>query len=171
MQCRLRLVQDFVDAINQHGGTFVSLSEANYVDESISRWYGLGGHWIEKGLPHYAAMDRKPENGCELQDTAYGRSGIMLRLELVTTAEDAKRRSDNHTHIAHGTAVARRLLTPGAGSGRVVCADSHLASVQTAETILEMGMKFIGMVKNATKNTKWSIFLPKKSLSVVVMCL
>ncbi len=150
-QHRWLLVQEFVDALNQHRSTFVSPSEAICVDESPSRWYLLGGHWIEKGLPHYVAMVRKPENGCELQDAACGRSGIMLRLELVTTAEDEKRRSDNQTHMAHGTAFARRLVTPWAGSGRVVCAVSYFASVQTAETIVDMGMKFIGVVKNATK--------------------
>ena len=29
------------------------------VDESISRWYGQGGDWIDFGLPHYVAIVRK----------------------------------------------------------------------------------------------------------------
>jgi hypothetical protein len=43
------------------------------------------------GLPHYVAIDRKPEKGCEVQNAALGRSGIMLNIRLVTTAEDEAR--------------------------------------------------------------------------------
>ena len=39
------------------------------------------------GLPHYVAMDRKPENGCELQNSADGVSGVMMRLKLAKTAD------------------------------------------------------------------------------------
>ena len=45
------------------------------MDESISRWYGHGGDWINIGLPMYVAMERKPENG----------AGIMLRLRIHKT--------------------------------------------------------------------------------------
>ena len=55
-------------------------------DESISRWYGLGGHWINMGLPMYVAMDRKPEDGLEIQDCCCAKSGIMCQLKLVKTA-------------------------------------------------------------------------------------
>jgi hypothetical protein len=55
------------------------------VDKSFSRWYGLGGHWINIGLPHYVAMERKPEAGCEIQNFADGESGVMVRLKLVKT--------------------------------------------------------------------------------------
>jgi hypothetical protein len=33
----------------------------------MSQWYGKGGDWINTGLPHYIAIKRKPENGCEIQ--------------------------------------------------------------------------------------------------------
>ena len=36
-------------------------SEMISVDESISRWYGQGGGWINVGLSHYMAIGRKPE--------------------------------------------------------------------------------------------------------------
>ena len=26
------------------------------------RWYGVGGEWINIGIPHYVAMERKPDN-------------------------------------------------------------------------------------------------------------
>jgi hypothetical protein len=32
------------------------------------------------GLPTYVAMERKPENGCEIQNCYDGKSGIMLQL-------------------------------------------------------------------------------------------
>ena len=53
------------------------------VDESMSRWYGIGGHWINACLPQYIAIDRKLENGCEIQNAADGVSGIMIQLNLV----------------------------------------------------------------------------------------
>ena len=63
------------------------------VDESISRWYGLGGGWINIGLPMYIAIDHKPENGCKIQNSACGKSGVMLHILIVKSAED----SDLHT--------------------------------------------------------------------------
>ena len=88
---RWALVQDFVDNFNDHRELFFFPSNLLCADESISRWYGLGGNWINMGLPHYVAMDRKPEHGCEIQNCCDGISGIMLRLKLVKSqaAEDA----------------------------------------------------------------------------------
>jgi hypothetical protein len=51
--------------------------------ESLSKWYGLGGSWINMGLPHYIAIDRKPEDGCDIQNAACGCSGVMMQLKLV----------------------------------------------------------------------------------------
>ena len=42
---------------------------------------------------------------------------------------------------------------------RVVCADSYLASVQSAEELRKMGLRFIGVVKTATRR------LPMKALA------
>ena len=77
------LVQDFVDNYNHHRETYYQASSLICADESMSRWYGLGGNWINMGLPHYVAMDRKPEDGCEIQNACDGISGIMMRLKLV----------------------------------------------------------------------------------------
>ena len=57
----------------------------------MSRWNGLGGHCIDVGIPYYVTIDRKPENSCEIQNAARGRSGIILRIQLVNTAEDDRR--------------------------------------------------------------------------------
>ena len=83
-----RLVDDFVEAFNDHRASAFQPSEMICVDESISRWYGKGGHWINHGLPMYIAMERKPDNGCEIQNSACDMSGIMLRLKLVKTADE-----------------------------------------------------------------------------------
>jgi hypothetical protein len=53
----------------------------------MSRWYGKGGDWINEGLPHYIAIDRKPENGCEIQTACCGTSGIMMKLRIVKQEE------------------------------------------------------------------------------------
>jgi Transposase IS4 len=90
------LVQDFIDNFNDHREAFYDPSWLICADESISRWYGLGGNWINMGLPHYVAMDRKPEHGCEIQNSCDGMSGIMLRLRLVKSqameAQNAEQR-------------------------------------------------------------------------------
>lgn len=84
---RWKLVDGFIDTINEHRSHYFSPSWLICADESISRWYGLGGHWINKGLPMYVAMDRKPEDGLEIQDSCCAKSGILLQLKLVKTAE------------------------------------------------------------------------------------
>ena len=85
-QYRCCLVQDFVNRINEHRAAHYHPSDIICVDESMSRWYGLGGSWINTGLPMYVAIDRKPENGCEIQDSCDGKSCIMMRLKLVKSA-------------------------------------------------------------------------------------
>lgn len=57
------------------------------------RWYGIGGAWIDMGLPHYVSIDRKPEDGCEVQTIACGTTGIIWRLEVVSTADDESGRA------------------------------------------------------------------------------
>jgi hypothetical protein len=47
------------------------------------QWYGTGGDWINEGLPHYVGIDCKPKNGCEIQNTACGKTGIMMELHVV----------------------------------------------------------------------------------------
>ena len=82
-------MEDFTDNFNSHRKKYVKPSHTLCVDESISRWYGLGGHWINMGLPMYISLDRKPEDGAEIQNCCDGHSNIMLRLKLVKSAEEA----------------------------------------------------------------------------------
>ena len=90
------------------------------VDESISRWYGIARGWMDIGLPPYVAIDRKPEHGCEIQNTACRCSRIMLHLQLVSTADDERDRA-YEGQMLHGTAVLRRLVEPWAGTHRIFC--------------------------------------------------
>ena len=83
---RWMLVDDFVDLFNSHRKEYVNPSSKICVDESMSKWNGLGGTWINIGLPNYITMDRKPEDGAEIQNAADGHSGIMLRLKIVKSA-------------------------------------------------------------------------------------
>lgn len=151
-QSRWELISDFVGSINDHRDAHVSPSEYIYVDESMCKWYGQGGAWIQRRLPMYVALDCKPESGCEVQNAACRRSGIMLRLSVVTSAEYQQAMDDTHDDaLPHGTHVLKRLVAPWAGTQRVVCADSYFASVTAATQLRGMGLRFIGVVKTATR--------------------
>ena len=79
MEYRWKLVDDFIEDFNDYRSSNYFSSDRICVDESISRWYGLGGHWINIGLTNYVAIDRKPESVYEIQDACDGRSRIMIR--------------------------------------------------------------------------------------------
>ncbi len=116
------------------------------------------------GLPQYVAIDRKPENGCEIQNSACGRSGVMLRLKLVKGVDLAGDNDDdapNKDGLLHGTKVLKEVVSPWFGTNRIVCADSYFASVGAAKELFRNGLKFIGVVKTATKG------FPKTFLSSV----
>ena len=82
----------------------------------------------------YIAINRKPENGCEIQNSACSESGVMLRLLLVVSEEDSHLHTqENNEGLQHGTAALKYLVVPWANSERGVCADSCFASVSSAE--------------------------------------
>ena len=87
------MISDFVDRFNEHRATTFIPSDVICIDESMSKWYGLGGRWINIGLPMYVAIDRKLVNGCEIQNVCCGRSRIMMQIKIVETAEE----EDTHT--------------------------------------------------------------------------
>jgi Transposase IS4 len=163
---RWKLVDDFVKNFNEHRANNFTPSSNICVDESMLRWYGQGGHWINQGLPQYIAIDRKPENGCEIQNAACGQSGVMLQLRLVKGGDlvgddDDDDNADNTDLLLHGTLVLKKLVLPWAGTNRLVCADSYFASVGAAKELFNIGLRFIGVVKTATR------FFPKQFLSGV----
>ncbi len=181
------LVDNFVDNFNDHRARNFIPSDLICIDESISHWYGQEGEWINCRLPHYVHIKRKPKSGCEIQNAACGRSGIMIRIKLVKTATESKSIEDErlaqlfqsmqlnnqlqeqeqiqqqHQQLLHGIKVMKELLEPWNFTHRLVCADSYYASVAAAEELIRYQFRFIGVVKTATKR------FPMKHLSDRIM--
>ena len=60
----------------------------------------------------YVAMERKPENGAEIQNSACGRSGIMMRLRIVKSAKNEEEQQDDRDNITHGIKALKELVMP-----------------------------------------------------------
>ena len=109
----------------------------------MSKWYGLGGNWINKGLPQYAAINRKPENGCEIQNICCACSCIMMQLKIVeTTKEENANAREGDDGLLHGTSVLKNLLRPWWHDCNVVCnicANSYFASVGCLKELESLG--------------------------------
>ena len=154
---RWMLIEDCYEHFNVHRVQYFIPSSDVVADESIHRWYGGGGHWINYGLPHYVAMDRKPESGMEVQNLCCGKSGVLLQLILVKSARQRALEEDRmgaSSDENHGTFVLKQLCRPfqTRSCRRGVRADSWFASVQTAVELHKMGFVFIGPIKTATKH-------------------
>ena len=81
---------------------------------------------------------------------------MMLRLNLVKKIQEEVKAelgqdSGNGDDLIHGCKVLRELIEPWYHTNRVVCADSYFASVSTAKERMWLGMRFIGVVKTASK--------------------
>ena len=131
-------MDDFIKYFNEHRANYFNPSKLICVDESMSCWYGKGGHWINHGLPQYVAIDQKPENGCKIQNAACGRSGVMLRLKLV-----------NGANLTGSEDEVLGVVLPWFGTNCIVSADSYFASVGAAKELYHNGLQFIGVVKTA----------------------
>lgn len=97
----------------------------------MSRWHGLGGDWIGTRLPHFVALDRKPENGCEIRTAACEESGMMIRLEVVKGCTKPKTLPFEDEFNA-SSATTLRLVKLWLRPDRTVPGDSGFASVATA---------------------------------------
>ena len=76
----------------------------------------------------------------------------MIRLKIVKTAEednDSAGTDDDSDN--HGTDVLKFLVEPWVRMDYCVCADSYFTSVNAVTVMRMMGLRFIGMVKTATK--------------------
>ena len=77
----------------------------------MSRWYGIGGQWINAGFLQYIAIDRNTEKNCEIQNSSDGISGIIMQLKLVKASfEENLRYLEEHGVLLHGTKVMLNLL-------------------------------------------------------------
>ena len=66
------------------------------------------------------AMDRKPENGADIQNAACGRSVIMMRLRMVKSARNETEHKYDEENLSHGTKVLKELMPPWANTYRIV---------------------------------------------------
>ena len=111
-QHRWKLVDDFVANFNDHRAIFLFLPKHLYrrIHEPLVR---PGRALDQHGLPQYVTIDRKPENGCEIQNATFGRSRSMLRLKLVKgidlvgEEEDNDDKQNNESTLLHGTQVLK----------------------------------------------------------------
>lgn len=144
------LADDFRMAVDIQRQERVHPSELLCVDESISRWYGVGGTWLDVRLPFYVKISRKPEFGSEIKNITYRKGGFMVGIEFAKS--EASRVLESESTIRnHGTRVLMKLAEPWSGSGRHVCADSYFASVDRATILYRNGLRFSGVVKTATE--------------------
>jgi hypothetical protein len=90
----------------------------------------------------YVAMERTPDNGCEIRNSACGtRAGTMMRLKLVKTADENRNVATNHPQqmqlegqaVPHAAAILRELILPWTHTNRIVCVNSYFASVPAAK--------------------------------------
>jgi hypothetical protein len=110
----------------------------------MSRWYGNGGDWMNLGIPQYIAIDRKPENGGEIQDASCGKSGIMLRLKVVKGAEADCENHDSEEETLHGAKVLYDLVSPWRNSHQIVCAQATLHLCLQLYFCGDMGYDLLG---------------------------
>ena len=77
------LVNNHNKKFNRHILEILCPSERLCVDEIFSRWYGLGGDWINLVLPHYVQTDCKSDTRYKVQDNFCGINMVMMKLTLV----------------------------------------------------------------------------------------
>ena len=114
-------------------------------------WYGKGGHWINLGLTMYVTMDRNPENGAEIHNSACSQSGIMIQPIIVKSARNEEEQEDDKENIPHGTKVLKGLVIIWDHTYKIVCAESYFASVTAEEELRKHVIFFIGVIKTAMR--------------------
>ena len=133
------LVDYFVKNFNKYLASHYVTYDLICFDKSMSKWYGLGGHWINMGLTMYVVIERKPVNGCEIQNSCDVGSQVMMQLKLVKSEADEDRymvkiiayaaHQRRSVHLLHRTMVLIDLVKPWRNTWRTVCADSYFASI------------------------------------------
>jgi hypothetical protein len=164
------LVDDFINNINKYRSRMFDPDDHLEANETVIRWYGIGGTFINAGLPMYLALECKPNNSSEIQNLANVASGIMLHLKVVksvkeekaisTDAAAANKDKDNGNDNAankggKGTRVLLELMEPWHHSGRNVTADAYFASVEAAMKMKEKGLFLLGTSSSAAEGFRW----------------
>ncbi len=112
------LVDNFIANINEYRSRPFNPGNHLGADETVIWWYGLGGAFVDAGLPIYLVLECKPNNGGEIQNLAAIASGIMLHLkvvksvtqEKVITATTATATADNNVAASKGEKGMQVLL-------------------------------------------------------------
>lgn len=144
------MVSGFLHVINEHREKIVTPSDYICVDESMSRWYGLGGGWIDNGLQHYVALHRKPENVCQTRTAACEEIAMMIRLKVVKGPTESEAPPFGNEFSA-SSATTLQMVKQWLRSDRVVGGGSWSASAATAQALTRYNMKFIAIFKNETR--------------------
>ena len=97
------------------------------------------------GLPVYVEIDRKPVNGCEIQNSCDARSQVIMQFKLVKLeadegrcmaeirAETAQQRTS--LHLLYGTKVLINLVKVCRNTWRTVCSDFYFSSVPAGDKL------------------------------------
>ena len=90
----------------------------------------------------------------------------MIRMKIVTTSVEAATKNqheynDNGKVVLHGIQVLKDLFIRWVNIDRIACADQYFASVVVALELNQVGMRFIRVVKTATRR------YPIKALSEI----
>ena len=128
-----KLFGKFIIHFNEYHTQLFSALDIICADESISWWYGQGGHWINLGFPMYVIMDRNMENGSEIHNSECGRVEIVMWLRTVDSAKNKEEQKYDDDNIPNGIKVLKYLIIPWSNTDSIVCADSYFASVPAAE--------------------------------------
>jgi hypothetical protein len=116
-------------------------------------WYGHSDNHINIGLPHYVAMDCKPNNGGEIQNLADVSSCIMSILKVVKSANKEKAFEKNldpdpkEAAYRRGTRVLMEMTKTWHGSNPLFTADVYFASTKAALALKKEGVDFIANIK------------------------
>ena len=75
----------------------------------------------------------------------------MIQLRIVKSASNEEDQEDYEDSIPHGTQVLKEILLSWSNTDRVFRLDSHFSSVPAAEELCKHGLRFIGVIKTATR--------------------
>ena len=105
------IFDDHVANFNKKRARNYHPSYSTCVDESMLRWYDIGGHWINACLPQYITIDKNPKNRFDIHNATYRVSGIMIELKLVKTSsgEDIHY-PEEHDGLLHGTKLMLNIF-------------------------------------------------------------
>ncbi len=89
-QYRWMLNDNFVANINRHRASMFVPGNEVEANETVIPWYGIGGAYLNKGIPMYLALERMPDNRGKIQNLADVALGIILCLKIVKSTNKEK---------------------------------------------------------------------------------